>query len=78
MMDFRAAIKKGKRLFDSEVVEEALLRRACGYGYIERIKALRGDELGLVKEVRKEMPPDTKAMIFWLSNRAPGRWRRNT
>ena len=71
--EFRGAIKRGKAHFDSEVVELALLRRACGYGYAERTK--RYGEL--VREVHKEVPPDVKAQIFWLSNRAPGRLRRN-
>ena len=71
--EFRGAIKRGKAQFDTEVVERALLRRACGYGYAERTK--RYGEL--VREVHKEVPPDVKAAIFWLINRAPGHWRRN-
>ena len=54
---FRGAIKKGKDLFDREVVEEALLRRACGYAYNERTRRLGSDGLELVKAVRKEVPP---------------------
>ena len=45
---------------------------ACGYGHTERTKRFRAVD----KAVRKEVPPNTKAQIFWLSNRAPGRWQR--
>ena len=29
----------------------------------------------LVKEVSKEVPPDTLALFFWLKNRKPDTWR---
>ena len=70
--EFRGAIKRGKEIFDTEVVEKALVRLACGYRYTERTKRF-GD---LAKVVHKEVPPNTTAHIFWLSNRAPGRWQR--
>ena len=27
------------------------------------------------REIVKHYPPDTAALIFWLKNRQPGRWR---
>lgn len=74
------AIKKGKGPVDMEV-ENALLKRALGYDYEEVTHALRRDpktgeqELMVVKIVKKHMPPDTLAQIYWLKNRKPEQWR---
>ncbi len=74
------ALKKGKEIIDFKV-ENSLLKRAMGYSYTERIKELRvnpetgEEELVLVKEVSKEVPPDTLALFFWLKNRKPDTWR---
>lgn len=56
-------------------VEEALLKRACGYDYIERTYDLIEGELRLAHEYHRHMPPDTKAILSWLFNRLPNRWR---
>ena len=45
----------------TELVEDALLRRATGYE----------DASG------KPVPPDIRAAIYWLENRCPDRWKRN-
>lgn len=64
------SLKKGKEVIDRQV-ENALLKRALGYSYIEVTK-----ESGVItKEVTKEVHPDTTAQIFWLKNRKPGDWR---
>jgi transposase-like protein len=64
------ALKKGKEVVDREV-ENALLKRALGYEYDEIIY-----EDGVeVKRVRKQVQPDTTALIFWLKNRKPEMWR---
>lgn len=74
------AIKKGKAPVDMEV-ENALLKRALGYDYEEVTHDLRKNpetgeqELMVVKVVKKHMPPDTLAQIFWLKNRKPAQWR---
>lgn len=74
------AIKKGKAPVDMEV-ENALLRRALGYDYEEVTHDLRKNpetgeqELMVVKVIKKHMPPDTLAQIFWLKNRKPAQWR---
>ncbi len=54
-------------------VENALLRRAVGYEYTET-RVEESDKGSKVIEITKHLPPDTKAAIFWLKNRQPGRW----
>lgn len=77
---FLAALKKGKEVIDYEV-ENALLKRALGYSYIEetqeRIWDREKDDYVFVttKKVKKEVQPDTTAQIFWLKNRKPKQWR---
>ena len=64
------ALKKGKKVIDFEV-ENALLKRALGYEYEEETY-----ENGiLTKKVKKQVPPDTTAQIFWLKNRKKEQWR---
>ena len=68
--DFSNALKKGKEVIDFEV-ENALLKRALGYEYEEETY-----ENGiLTKKVKKQVPPDTTAQIFWLKNRQVKKWR---
>lgn len=85
---FSDALKKGKAPVDIEV-ENALLKRAKGYEVeetiteIEEIPSRARDENGdpifiqkkHVRRIRKHIPPDVLAQIFWLKNRRPGRWR---
>lgn len=72
--EFLDAIKEGKDLFDSDTVERSLLHRAIGYSCIEEKVFLDKGEPVIVKTT-KHYPPDTTAMIFWLKNRQPARWR---
>ena len=68
--EFSDALKKGKEVIDFEV-ENALLKRALGYEYEEETY-----ENGiLTKKVKKQVPPDTTAQIFWLKNRKPNNWK---
>lgn len=70
-----AALKKGKEVVDFEV-ENALLKRALGYKYVEKTKELNNEgKMVATKEVTKEIAPDTTAQIFWLKNRKPAEWR---
>ena len=75
---FRQAIKKGKAPVDIEV-ENALLKRALGYEYEETITEIEEVEEGRqkkhIRRIRKHMPPDVGAIVFWLKNRKPGKWR---
>lgn len=68
--EFSETLKKGKEVVDFEV-ENALLKRALGYEYEEETY-----ENGiLIKKVKKQVAPDTTAMIFWLKNRRKEQWR---
>lgn len=67
---FRDALKEGREVVDTKV-ENALLKAALGYEYTEYII----DTDGKKKAVKKQMPPNTTAMIFWLKNRKYQEWR---
>lgn len=72
--DISDTLKRGKEIVDCEV-ENALLKRALGYTYTEtRVKR----ECGKITEeitVEKVVVPDVAAIIFWLKNRRPDKWR---
>ena len=72
--DISDALKKGKEVIDRQV-ENALLKRALGYEYIETTKELTDLGLTVTKQVTKQVSPDTTAQIFWLKNRKPKEWR---
>lgn len=57
-----------------EAVKEALLKRALGYEYEERIIEARKDGSQKVKVVKKHVPPDVRAAerVFLLMK--TGRW----
>lgn len=84
--DISDALKNGKEVIDL-LVENALLKRALGYEYIEttreRVKVGVDDdgkpmhEMALTKTVTKMVIPDTTAQIFWLKNRKRLDWRDN-
>ena len=74
------ALKSGKEVVDI-LVENALLKRALGYTYVETTRERRynpeteENELVVTKTVAKEVLPDVTAQIFWLKNRRPDKWR---
>lgn len=68
--DFLQSIKRGKAEADSEIVE-ALHKRASGYEWTE--EGITKD--GELVNVTKKLPPDVTAIIFWLKNRQPDKWR---
>lgn len=72
--DISDAIKKNKELADFEV-ENALFKRACGYTII--VNEQKVDREGDVHDLEREIhiPGDIAAMIFWLKNRQPNKWR---
>lgn len=86
--EFLESIKKGKDDFDSQVVEQSLLKRAVGYSYVETTRELQDETEGIfdeedvssiqtlavTKKVTKQVAPDVTAQIFWLKNRKPQRW----
>lgn len=68
--EFSKALKNGKEVVDLQV-ENALLRNALGFEYVEEVVTNRGE----VVTVRKYERPNTTAQIFWLKNRLPEKWR---
>jgi transcriptional regulator with XRE-family HTH domain len=84
--EFKAAVIAGRDQFDSEVVEKALLKRALGYKFTEtttsKVYVNGKDAAGLDVKVpakktvitTKEVPPDPKSCLFWLTNRNKERW----
>ena len=77
--DFLESLKKGKNVADANVASK-LYNRAIGYDYEEKTNESKKDEKGVfrmveTKNVRKHMPADTTAAIFWLKNRQPDKWR---
>ncbi len=73
---------KRRSIKPAEEVEAALLRRALGFQqqevYSEDIVDRKSGEVldsAKRKTVTKEVPPDVRALLFWLKNRCPDRWR---
>ncbi|RAN62230.1 hypothetical protein B8A44_08135 [Dolosigranulum pigrum] len=64
------ALKKGKEVVDRQV-ENALLKSALGFSYIEETVTNAGD----IVQTKKYSKPNTTAQIFWLKNRKPADWR---
>jgi len=77
--ELQAAIDEGKVTPDDQV-EAALFRRAIGMTVTEKtwgvaIDKNTGEERKvLIKEVTKQVPPDTKAALAWLYNRRREQW----
>ena len=72
--DISDALKKGKEIVDYEV-ENALLKRALGYETQEkRMETSMKDGIKTVI-IKKQVPADPTAAIFWLKNRRPDKWR---
>ena len=72
--DFANALKKGKEVVDFEV-ENALLKRALGYDYIEVKEEIENGVVTKVTRTTKHVSPDVGAAAFWLKNRKPTEWR---
>ena len=72
--DLRKACAVSLDVANSDV-ENALFRRATGYYYEEEVHELVEGEIRLTKVYKKHVPPDVKAILAWLYNRLPNRWR---
>lgn len=69
--EFCQALKIGKEVADARVVD-SLYKRAIGYEYEEVHDLVRDSVDGEVTEhkvVKKHMPPDVTACIYWTKNR---------
>jgi galactitol-specific phosphotransferase system IIB component len=76
---FSDILMRTKAVVDIEI-ENSLYQRAKGSVVKETVQEIKTDEKGKViftrtKEIKKEIPPDTTAQIFWLKNRRPAQWR---
>ena len=71
--EFLGSIKKGKEFADTKVVE-SLYKRAIGIEY-EEVELKTDGQNKSKRVVKKLIPPDTTAQIFWLKNRQPKSWR---
>lgn len=74
---FRKAVLDGRAIADSKVAE-SLYKRATGYDYVETLVTVRKNSEGEVTvietPVKKHIPPDVVACIFWLKNRQKDQW----
>lgn len=68
------ALKKGKEVVDVEV-ENALLKRAKGFAYLEEKQEIDAVGRRTVTRTVKQVAPDVGAAAFWLKNRKPSVWR---
>lgn len=76
--EFSEAMEEGKGVADAKV-EDSLFQRALGYSF-EETRAHQGLSDGemvtkKIERTTKHIPGDVTAMIFWLKNRCPGKWR---
>lgn len=78
--DISDALKKGREVIVREV-ENALIKKALGYDYIEEIRERKRDmktgqfKLVVTRSVTKHVPPDVGAIAFYLKNVCPDKWR---
>lgn len=71
--EFCQAIKVAGKEADDRV-ERSLYARAVGYTY-DSVKIMQHQGTVVREDYKEHVPPDTTAMIFWLKNRQPERWR---
>ena len=72
---FSDALKRGKLIADMQVANK-LFQKAIGGYKIKSQKAFVDKDGGEhVITVEDEAAPDTTAIIFWLKNRQPDKWR---
>lgn len=77
---FLRVLKAGKDKADARVIQ-SLYKRACGYRFTEKtfenILFANGTSTDnvKVKTVVKHVEPNPTAIIFWLKNRRPDKWR---
>lgn len=72
---FLEALKRGKDELDL-LVEQSLFRKAMGYTF-DSVKVFMpaNARAPVYAPITEHCPPDTTAMIFWLKNRQPDKWR---
>ena len=58
-----------------DIIEAALFKRAVGYSH-PAVKILQSGGKVIREEYTEHYPPDTPAAVFFLSNRAPDRYKQ--
>lgn len=72
--EFLSSLKENKKFIDA-LVEDSLLKKALGYEVEEvEVTVSKDGKNSRVKKTKKWIH-DTTAIIFWLKNRQPERWR---
>ena len=71
--EFLASVKRAKAISDDKV-ERSLFERATGYS-VPDVVVSQYQGRTIITPIIKHYPPDVTAMIFWLKNRRPERWR---
>jgi hypothetical protein len=72
--EFLQSLNAGKAKADAQVAV-SLYRRAVGYEWTEEELVRVGrNQPPVVMQVRRKVPPDTTAAIFWLKNRQRRHW----
>ena len=72
--DFILAIKDGRDVWDSENAEKALKQLTTGYEY-EEVSITQKPSGTIITKTKKHVMPSITAIMFWLQNRKPHRWK---
>jgi len=76
--ELRDAYEEGK-YYHNHAIELTLLQRAVGFDYPEvrtrKMVDVHGRKSEYTETTIKKVLPDVTALIFWLKNRDPERWR---
>lgn len=72
--ELEEALVIGMEITNTRVVN-ALYKKAVGFYYDESIEELVEGEMRTTKIYHKYSPPDVKAILSWLYNRASNMWR---
>ena len=80
LTSFGEALRTGKNVADAQV-EKRLYERCLGYDYEEEQKVIEvnkdgSSKIGQIRTVKKHVPPDVMAIMYWLNNRSrkTGEW----
>ena len=79
--EIKEAIEESKEILDYRI-ENALIRRALGFMTTETKTIMyppdkHGNRRTRIEKLKKEIPPDTVAIMAFLNNRKPDQWKRN-
>lgn len=77
--EFQQALKNGRRVLQLEI-ENALVKAAKGYDVEETEETETYDSDGeitgkVIKRKKRHIPPSVGAIVFYLKNRRPDRWK---